>query len=240
MFELFSRGLHNVDPSLAPYAFAVHTNPLSFPDRHCLFPPSFHPPQQHFPRENCQSQYLQRCSFAAQPAISTTGKKFKPPSPNVSEIPNIFLSYKSLIPIHCSNEPRYTCKIPYTPMSLNYTLGASLSRSAIGALVVSAQRYVQVQLNLGHGSDRIHYTLPGRFWLFKADLVLYASDFGSGDALTWSELFQAIDLVRYCGFERRIYLEMFADVYVRFARVGHIVVKLARSPSLGGDSLVTE
>ncbi|KAL9137472.1 MAG: hypothetical protein Q9175_001323 [Cornicularia normoerica] len=139
-----------------------------------------------------------------------------------------------------TNEPRYTCKVPYTPMSLNYTLGASLSKSAIGALVVSAQRYVQVQLNLGHGSDRIHHTLPGRFWRFKADLVLYASDFGSGDALTWSELFQAIDLVRYCGFERRIYLEMFADVYVRFARVGHIVVKLARSPSLGADSLVTE
>ena len=170
-------------------------------------------------------------------------------------------------------------------MSLNYTLGASISKSAIGALLISAQRHIQTQLNTGHGSDRIQNILPGRFWRYKADLyviiseailphscrlmsrqtclqsslllrdasslrcspervmltpkssrVLYANDLQSERrAFTWSELFQAIDLVRYCGFDRGVYLEMFTDVYIRYTWIGSIRVKLSRGPSLGGQ-----
>lgn len=140
-----------------------------------------------------------------------------------------------------ANEPHYTCKFPYAPMSLNYTLGASLSKAAIGALLITTQRYIQAELDFGHGSDRIQHLVPGRFWRYKADLVLEANDLQSERRyLTWSELFQATDLVRYCGFERGIYLEMFADIYIRYVRVGEVRVKLSRSPALGGDSLKVE
>lgn len=121
-------------------------------------------------------------------------------------------------------------------MSLNYTLGASLSKSGIGALLISAQRYIQAELDSGHGSDRIQHLVPGRFWRYKADLEFYANDSQSGrHGLTWSQLFQAVDLVRYCGFDRGIYLEMFADIYIRYIWVGAVRVKLSRPPSLGVD-----
>lgn len=151
---------------------------------------------------------------------------------------NDALSPPSSLPAlaYTNSEPHYTCKLPYTPMSLNYTLGASLSKSAIGALLISAQRHIQIQLNIGHGSDRIQNVVPGQFWRYKADLVLDANDLQSERrAFTWSELFQAIDLVRYCGFDRGVYLEMFTDVYIRYTWVGSIRVKLSRGPSLGGQ-----
>ena len=70
----------------------------------------------------------------------------------------------------------------------------------------------------------------------KSSRVLYANDLQSERrAFTWSELFQAIDLVRYCGFDRGVYLEMFTDVYIRYTWVGSIRVKLSRGPSLGGQ-----
>lgn len=110
--------------------------------------------------------------------------------------------------------------ISFLQITHPHPLGASLSKSALGALLISAQRNIQVQLNLGHGSDRIHNILPGRYWRYKVDLVLYANDLQSGHrVLTWSELFQAIDLVRYCGFDGGIYLEMLADIYIRYVRV---------------------
>ena len=83
--------------NFAPYAFADPTTHWSSPDRHYLFRSSFHPLQQHFPRENRQSQYLQRCPFTSQSAISTS-KKFKPSSPCVSKVADILLSYILLTP----------------------------------------------------------------------------------------------------------------------------------------------
>ena len=122
-----------------------------------------------------------------------------------------------------------------------HPLGASLAKSALGALLISAQRIIQVQLNLGHGSDRVHNILPGRYWRYKVDLVLYANDLQSGHGvLTWSALFQAIDLVRYCGFDGGTCLEMLADIYIRYVRVESVVIKLSRPPSLGGGNSMAE
>lgn len=67
-----------------------------------------------------------------------------------------------------------------------------------------------------------------------------ANDLGSARILIWSELLQVIDLVRYCEFEREVYLEMFADVYSRYTRIGSIVVKLSRSHSIGEYGLKGE
>lgn len=77
---------------------------------------------------------------APQPTISTNDK-FRPPSACVSATTQTSSSPPT--PTHPpklrhSDEPHYRCKLPYTPMSLNYTLGATLSRSAMGAILISA------------------------------------------------------------------------------------------------------
>lgn len=135
--------------------------------------------------------------------------------------------------INSNDEPHFICKTHGNPMYLNYTLGSTLSRAGISTLLFHARQKVltRIDQDLRNGRSRIRETLPGRFWQYRADLLIYANDLNSRSRdLTWNELLQAIDLVRYCGVDKGIYLETVAEIFLRDVKVEIVNVKLHRAP----------
>lgn len=110
-----------VSLSLALYAFVPNTDHLSFLNRYCHFRSSFPAPLQHCFEPSISSNNPQHRSSTAQSANSTS-KKYYPLSPHTSQILNI-LCCESFTLSHMHNSL-------YGLVSLNYTLGVSLSESA--------------------------------------------------------------------------------------------------------------
>ncbi len=124
--------------------------------------------------------------------------------------------------INSNNEPHFICKTHGNPMYLNYTLGSTLSRASISTLLFHARQKVPTRIDQDprNGRSRIRETLPGRFWQYRADLLIYANDLNSRPRdLTWNELLQAIDLVGYCGVDKGIY------VWKRWLRFSCVMLK---------------
>ncbi len=158
--------------------------------------------------------------------------------PSATQRPPQAVTASSSTDTYSNVEPTYTCRMPGHDFWLNYTLKATLSRSGLASILGGARKKVKQRIDGGDGNKLIgHPWAIGQFYYERNRIEMYVKDWRSRPSMTWQMLFDIIDVLRYCGFDRGDYEDMTGVFYQgavgNRVGIGYFYIKAMRGPGDG-------
>lgn len=165
-----------------------------------------------------------KCTRASDPdsSISSTRRAFDEPdipecyipaSSKVSRATNLhppwYFTYLS-----CISRPwnDYTCRFPelYPNIHLTFSFGTTLSRTAIPAMLNYIERDIRSEIADGHRDQAI---FPFNV-IRREDLEMeFWTETEMGRRITFGQIFEVVELLKRCGFERGYREEMWGVIF---------------------------
>lgn len=173
------------------------------------------------------------------PALQSAGAEMlNSLTPSPTQRPLQAVTASSSTDTYSNFEPTYTCMMPGHDFWLNDTLKATLSRSGLASILGSARKKVKQRIDGGDGNKLIgHPWAIGQFYCERNRIEIYVKDWRSRPSLTWQMLFDIIDVLRYCGFNRGDYEDMTGVFYQgavgNRVGIGYSFIKAMRGPGDG-------